>query len=135
MLDVSVQAWFSHDEVALAPGSTLTLPLTVHNLGESTESFTIVPGGLAASWTSVSRGNLTLFGGSQEVIDVEVSPPALATTTAGPTAVVIRVIPLGDSDDAVVAETTALGAFRITDQQAAWRAAHSTVTLLARLRG
>ena len=57
MLDVSVQAWFSHDEVALAPGSTLTLPLTVHNLGESTESFTIVPGGLAASWTSVSRGS------------------------------------------------------------------------------
>jgi hypothetical protein len=106
VLDVSVQAWFSHDEVALAPGSTLTLPLTVHNLGESTESFTIVPGGLAASWTSVSRGNITLFGGSQEVIDIEVSPPALATTTAGSTAIVVRVIPLGDSDDAVVAETT-----------------------------
>lgn len=106
MLGVSVQAWFSHDEVALAPGSTLTLPLTVHNLGESTESFTIVPGGLAASWTSVSHGNLTLFGGSQEVIDIEVSPPALATTTAGPTAIAIRIIPLGDSDDAVVAETT-----------------------------
>jgi hypothetical protein len=32
-------------------------------------------------------------------------------------------------------EATALGAFGITDQQAAWRAAHSTVTLLARLRG
>jgi hypothetical protein len=106
VLDVSVQAWFSHDELALAPGSTLTLPLTVHNLGESTESFTIVPAGLAASWTSVSRGNLTLFGGSQEVIDIEVNPPALATTTAGPTEIAIRIIPLGDSDDAVVAETT-----------------------------
>lgn len=106
MLDVSVQAWFSNDEVALAPGTTLTLPLTVHNLGESTESYTIVPAGLAASWTSVRRGNLTLFGGSQEVIEVEVTPPALPTTTAGPTSIAIRIIPLGDSDDAVVAEAT-----------------------------
>ena len=34
------------------------------------------------------------------------SPPELATTTAGPTAIAIRIIPLGDADDAIVAETT-----------------------------
>jgi hypothetical protein len=106
VLAVSVQAWFSHDEVEVPPGSTLSLPLTVHNLGDSTESYTIVPAGLAASWTNVSRGNLTLFGGSQEVVRIDVTPPALPTTTAGPTAIVIRIIPLGDSDDVVVAETT-----------------------------
>jgi hypothetical protein len=106
VLGVSVQAWFSHDEIAAVPGSTLTLPLTIHNLGDSTESYTIVPAGLAASWTTVSQGNLTLFGGSQEVIEVEVSPPELSTTTAGPTAIAIRIIPLGDADDAMVAETT-----------------------------
>ena len=106
MLGVSVQAWFSHDEISAVPGSTLTLPLTIHNLGDSTESYTVVPAGLAASWTNVSRGNLTLFGGSQEVIDVEVCPPELPSTTAGPTAIVIRIIPLGDADDAMVAETT-----------------------------
>ena len=80
--------------------------LTVHNLGEATDSYTIVPAGLTASWTTVNQGNLTLFGGSQEGIEIEVAPPALPTTTAGPTAVSIRVIPLGDSDDAVVAEAT-----------------------------
>ena len=106
MLGVSVQAWFSHDEISAVPGSILTLALTIHNLAEATESYTIVPAGLAASWTNVSRGNLTLFGGSQEVIDIEVSPPELATTTAGPTAIAIRIIPLGDADDAMVAETT-----------------------------
>jgi hypothetical protein len=106
VLRVSVQAWFSHDEISAVPGSTLTLPLTIHNLGESTESYTIVPAGLAASWTSVSPGNLTLFGGSQEVVDVVVSPPELSTTTAGPTAIAIRIIPLGDADDAMVAETS-----------------------------
>ena len=106
MLAVSVHAWFSNDEMSLAPGGTLTLPLTVHNLGEETESYTIVPAGLTASWTTITPGNLTLFGGSQDVIVVTVTPPALSSTTAGPTSIAIRVIPLDDADDAVVAETT-----------------------------
>jgi hypothetical protein len=106
VLGVSVHAWFSNDEVSLAPGTTLTLPLTVHNLGDETESYTIVPAGLTASWTTIAPGNLTLFGGSQDVIDVTVTPPALSSTTAGPTSIAIRIIPLGDSDDAVVAEAT-----------------------------
>jgi len=106
VLGVSVHAWFSNDELSLAPGDTLTLPLTVHNLGDETESYTIVPAGLTASWTNITPGNLTLFGGSQDVIDVTISPPALSSTTAGPTSIAIRVIPLGDSDDAVVAEAT-----------------------------
>jgi hypothetical protein len=106
VLDVSVHAWFSNDELSLAPGSSLTLPLTVHNLGDETASYTIVPAGLTASWTTITPGNLTLFGGSQDVIDVTVAPPALPSTTAGPTSIAIRVIPLGDSDDAIVAEAT-----------------------------
>jgi hypothetical protein len=106
VLGVSVHAWFSNDELSLAPGSTITLPLTVHNLGDETESYTIVPAGLSASWTTITPGNITLFGGSQDVIDVTIAPPALASTTSGPTSIAIRIIPLGDSDDAVVAEAT-----------------------------
>jgi len=106
VLAVSVHAWFSNDEVSLAPGDTLTLPLTIHNLGDGTESYTIVPAGLTASWTTITPGNLTLFGGSQEVIEVTVAPLALPATTAGPTSIAIRIIPLGDADDAVVAEAT-----------------------------
>jgi hypothetical protein len=106
VLGVSVHAWFSNDEVSLAPGDRLTLPLTVHNLGDETSSYTIVPAGLTASWTTIAPGNLTLFGGSQDVVEVTVAPPALPSTTAGPTSIAIRVIPLGDSDDAVVAEAT-----------------------------
>lgn len=106
MLVVSVQAWFSSDEVSVAPGAQLSLMLTVQNLGEETDSYTIVPAGLTAGWTTVDQGSVTLFGGSQVVVRVDVSPPALPTTTAGPTAISIRVIPLGDSNDAVVAEAT-----------------------------
>lgn len=103
---MSVQAWFSSDEVSVAPGAQLSLMLTVQNLGEETDSYTIVPAGLTAGWTTVDQGSVTLFGGSQVVVRVDVSPPALPTTTAGPTAISIRVIPLGDSNDAVVAEAT-----------------------------
>ncbi len=103
---MSVQAWFSNDEVAIDPGATLTLTLSVHNLDDATDSYTIVPAGLAASWTSVSRGNLTLFAGSQDVVEVEVAPPKVPTTTAGPTVVAVRVIPQSDPDEAVVAEAT-----------------------------
>lgn len=103
---MSVQAWFSHDEIDVAPGDSLTLPLTVHNLGETTETYSVVPAGLSASWTTVRRGNLTLFGGSQDVLDVVVTPPLLPTTTAGPTEVAVRIIPTSTEDDAIVAETT-----------------------------
>jgi hypothetical protein len=101
---VSVQTWFSSDDMVAVPGERLTLPLSIHNLGESTESYTIVPAGLSASWTRIERGNVTLFGGSQDVIDVVVTPPAIPTTSSGPSAINVRVIPQGEPDDAVVAE-------------------------------
>ncbi len=101
---VSVQTWFSSDEMVTQPGSQLTLPLSIHNLGQSTESYTIVPAGLSASWTTIERGNITLFGGSQDVVDVVVTPPAIPTTSAGPSVIAVRVIPQGEPDDAVVAE-------------------------------
>ena len=103
---MSVQAWFSNDELEIAPGSTITLKLSVQNLGESTSSYTIVPSGLTANWITVDRGNVTLFAGSQDVIDVQIGPPRLPSTTAGPTIVGVRVIPTDDPDDTVVAETT-----------------------------
>jgi hypothetical protein len=99
-----VQTWFSSDDMVAVPGERLTLPLSIHNLGESTESYTIVPAGLSASWTKIERGNVTLFGGSQDVIDVVVVPPAIPTTSSGPSVINVRVIPQGEPDDAVVAE-------------------------------
>ena len=101
-----MQAWFSNDEVEIEPGSTITLAMSIQNLGESTDSFTIVPSGLTANWINVDRGNVTLFAGSQDVIDIEVGPPMLPSTTAGPTVVGVRIIPTDDPDETIVAETT-----------------------------
>jgi hypothetical protein len=103
---VTVQAWFSTNDVVAEPGSTVTLALTVQNLGEHTETFNLVPAGLTAGWTTVETGSLTLFAGSQTIVHVTVAPPALPTTSAGPTVASVRVMPQQHPDDAFVVETT-----------------------------
>jgi hypothetical protein len=104
---VSVQVWFAQDEISVQPGESTSLSLAVENVGDHTESYTVIPAGLTAGWTTVTRPNITLFGGSRDVIEVVIRPPAIHTTTAGPTAVSVRVIPQGAPDDAFVAETIA----------------------------
>ncbi len=110
--NVSVQVWFAQEELILRPGASASLALAIENVGDHTESYTIIPAGLTASWTTVTRPNVTLFGGSRDVIEVVVRPPAIHSTTAGPTALAVRIIPQGSPDDAVVAETIiTVGAF------------------------
>ena len=104
---MSVQVWFAQDEISVRPGESTSLSLAVENVGDHTESYTVIPAGLSAAWTTVTRPNITLFGGSRDVIEVVIRPPAIHSTTAGPTAVSVRVIPQASPDDAVVAETIA----------------------------
>ncbi|HEY3486226.1 MAG TPA: hypothetical protein VGK49_12630 [Ilumatobacteraceae bacterium] len=103
---MAVQAWFAQDEIEVRPGEATSLSLAVENLGEHTESFTIIPAGLTAGWTTVTRPSVTLFGGSRDVIEVVVRPPAIHTTSAGPTTAVVRVIPQQEPDEAIHAEAT-----------------------------
>ncbi len=102
---VSVQVWFTQEQVTVRPGETASLTVAVENVGDRTESYTVVPAGLTAAWTTVTRPNLTLFGGSRDVVEVVVRPPAIHSTTAGPTPLAVRVIPQGAPDDVVVSET------------------------------
>jgi hypothetical protein len=103
---VSVHAWFSNDDGPLAPGDSLTLTLTVHNLSSERARCTILPAGLTATWLTISQGHLMLPGESQQAVDVVVRPPAIASTTAGPTTIAVRIVPFGDTDVAVAAEAT-----------------------------
>ena len=47
---MAAQAWFSLDQVDVAPGSTVVLQLTVVNLADTTDAFVLTPSGLAAAW-------------------------------------------------------------------------------------
>jgi hypothetical protein len=103
---MAAQAWFSRGDIEVVPGTSAVFQLTVVNLGDTTETFSLAPVGLAAGWTTIRPGSVTLFGGSQEVVDVEVHPPLLPSTTAGPTALTVRIVPQSDPDDVGSSETT-----------------------------
>jgi hypothetical protein len=97
--------WFGGDDVRAKPGESTTLPLSIENAGEHTETFTIIPAGLAAGWTTVTRSTITLFGGSIDVVEVVIRPPAIHTTSSGPNAVAVRVIAQSNPDETTIAET------------------------------
>ncbi len=103
---MAAQAWFSRGDIEVVPGTSAVFQLTIVNLGETTETFSLAPVGLAAGWTTIRPGSVTLFGGSQDVVDVEVHPPLLPSTTAGPTALTVRIVPQSDPDDVGSSETT-----------------------------
>jgi len=127
---VSAQAWFTVEEFSVVPGAPTSLTLAVENIGDRTESYTIIPAGLTAPWTSITRPNITLFGGSQDMIEVVIRPPAIHSTTAGPTTIAVRVVPQTDPDESVIAEMIAdVGWFddrRITTLQPVRRARRRT---------
>ncbi|MFZ4718406.1 MAG: hypothetical protein ACOYMR_03215 [Ilumatobacteraceae bacterium] len=103
---MAAQAWFSSGDIDVTPGTTAVLQLTIVNLADSTDSFTLTPIGMAAGWTTLRPANVTLFGGTQQMVEVEVAPPMLPSTTAGPTALTIRVVSNRDPDADTSAETT-----------------------------
>lgn len=82
------------------------LQLTVVNLADTTDAFVLTPSGMAAAWTTIEPATLTLFGGTQQVVAVEVRPPMLPSTTAGPNLLSVRIVPHSDPDDVRGAETT-----------------------------
>lgn len=104
---MAAQAWFALDEISIVPGASTSLTLQLQNVGDHTESYTIIPAGLSAAWTTITRPNVTLFGGSQDLVEVIIRPPAIYSTTAGPTPVAVRVISQTDPDESIVAETIA----------------------------
>lgn len=105
---MAAQGWFSRNETAVEPGSSAVLHLTVANLGEATDTFSVAPVGLASAWTTIRPAVVTLFGGSEEILDIEVNAPMLPSTTAGPTALSVRIVPQSNPDDVATAETTLL---------------------------
>ncbi|HEY4333549.1 MAG TPA: hypothetical protein VGM78_13295 [Ilumatobacteraceae bacterium] len=106
------QAQFTTADSNVQPGETQTLSLAIVNLGNHTETFTLIPAGLLAGWVRLVPPTVTLFGGSMETIKVTLKPPRLSTTPAGSAPLTVRIIPQTDPDDVVIAETTIeIGAF------------------------
>jgi len=102
---MAAQAWFSRGDVDVTPGSVAVLQLTVVNLSNTTDSFVLTPAGMAAAWTTITPATITLFGGTQQDVDVRIAPPMLPSTSAGPTSLSVRVVPQNDPDEVRSVET------------------------------
>ncbi len=103
---MAVQGWFHTTEAVVEPGGSVTLALMVTNLGEEVEHFALSPTGMAAGWTTIRPAHLTLFGGAQQSVDVEITPPRLPGTTSGPTSLGVRIVPTGNPDEVAHADIT-----------------------------
>ena len=100
---MTVQASFEFDTVELVPGQAATLRLMVTNLEVESDSLSLVPAGLAASWCAIVPPTVTLLGGTHEEVEVRVTAPQLPSISAGPTSLTVRVISLGSPDDSTEA--------------------------------
>ena len=100
------QAWFTTTETQVVPGTTTVLSLLVSNVGDHTERYALSPTGVAASWTTLRPAYLTVFPGSHQAVDVEVTAPRPPAAAAGPSALGVRVVPHSEPDDVVNADVT-----------------------------
>ncbi|MGH9075751.1 MAG: hypothetical protein ACRDZQ_16780, partial [Acidimicrobiales bacterium] len=92
--------------VDVAPGEELTCELSVRNVGDIVEQFTLEVLGEAQAWVSVEPPVLSLFPDSQRSAVVRVRPPRLFTTPAGPVPLAVKVTPANEVDESVVEEAT-----------------------------
>ena len=72
---MSLHAWFTNDEVAVQPGSTLILPLRIQNLGDTEEIVAVLPAGPASSWITIPAVEVVVPAGSVRGVYLEVKPP------------------------------------------------------------
>src|SRR6478735_2986419 len=88
---VTSQAMFLNTDVAVSLGTTTTERLVVINDGDDEETYRLTPAGLAAGWATLRPTAVTVPAHAQQDVDVEIHPPRLPTTAAGPTGLVVRV--------------------------------------------
>lgn len=98
------QAQFSDSGLTIAPGDEAVAALTVLNLGDRTETYSLIPSGLTASWVKIVPPSITVLPGASATVTVTLSPPLQATTTAGAVAVTARAVAQSDPDDVATAD-------------------------------
>ena len=61
------------------------------NDGDEEETYRLTPAGLAAGWATLRPTTVTVPAHTEEQVEVEIHPPRLPSTAAGPTALTVRV--------------------------------------------
>lgn len=92
--------------VVVSPGTEAVIAIRVRNVGDVTETYAFIPTGISQGWSTVNPSTVTLYPGADEVVQVALRPPRSYAIPAGPTPLVVRVVPHGNPDDVATAEGT-----------------------------
>ncbi|WP_078859812.1 hypothetical protein [Streptomyces rubellomurinus] len=89
---------------SVLPGEEAQLSLEVRNGGELVEAYRFEVLGPAGAWTVVDPETLSLYPGTAGRVVLKFRPPRESSTSAGPVAFGVRVLPQERPDEAVVPE-------------------------------
>lgn len=103
---VTSQAMFLNTDVDVELGTTTTERLVVVNDSDAEETYRLTPAGLAAGWANLRPTVVTVPANTQDEVDVEIHPPRLPSTAAGPTALTVRVAPQRPDAEVIEASIT-----------------------------
>ncbi|MFI1990108.1 hypothetical protein [Actinoplanes sp. NPDC020271] len=92
------------DSVSVSPGSTVTVPVTVRNSGDTVEAYRIEVLGEPADWAVTEPAEITLYPAGSETVTVTFAPPRSPRVTAGERPFGVRVVPSEHPDATVVQE-------------------------------
>lgn len=99
---VTSQAAFLNTDVEVSLGTTTTEQLVIINDGDEDETYRLSAAGLAGGWATLRPSTVTVPPHSQELVEVEIHPPRLPSTSVGSTGLIVRVAP--QRPDATVLE-------------------------------
>ncbi len=89
---MGVSASLQSNEVAVAPGTEVSVLLRVRNTGAVVDQFTFQSLGDGAGWISVDPPQVSLFPGAEETVQVLFRPPRTSAATAGSYPFAIKII-------------------------------------------
>ncbi|MEV6342334.1 hypothetical protein [Actinoplanes sp. NPDC051851] len=92
------------ETVSVAPGSTVAVPVTVRNSGDTVEAYRIEVLGETAEWARVEPADVTIYPAGSETVTVTFAPPRSARVAAGERPFGVRVVPSEHPDATVVQE-------------------------------
>lgn len=81
----------SPDRLQVSPGSTAQATVTIKNVGDVVEAYSIATEGMDPGWATLSVSSVSLFPGDQEQVMLTVMPPKTSSSKAGSYTVTIKV--------------------------------------------
>jgi hypothetical protein len=101
---MSTSASLDTPVLEVEPGGTATATLTVHNTGQTVESYRLEVVGPDQAWLSVEPPSLSLYPGTSASATVRAAPPRESGAFAGERPFGVRVVPVDHPDQVVVPE-------------------------------